>query len=153
MRITLASLLSLLCLVGSLALTETALAKTYKWVDENGNTQYTATPPPTGDFKTIKPPAKPAVDPAKAKSNLDKRLEDFNKRKDDTNKSKKEADKKAVNNSKLKANCDQAKKNLNLLKTKVRIRSSENGEGNFLTDKERGDRLKIANEAIKKYCK
>ncbi|MCK4742404.1 MAG: DUF4124 domain-containing protein [Sulfuriflexus sp.] len=150
MRITLPTLLSLLCLMGSIALTETALAKTYKWVDENGNTQYTATPPPTGDFKTIKAPAKPAVDPAKAQSDLDKRLEAFTKRKDDANKAQKEADEEATNNANKKSNCDQAKKNLTTIKTKVIVRKAD---GNILTEKERSDRIKTANDAIKKYCK
>ena len=150
MRITLPNLLSLLCLIGSIMLTQPLLAKTYKWVDENGVTQYTATPPPTGDFKAIKAPAKPAVDPAKAQSELDKRLDAFTKRKDDANKAQKEADEKAENKSKLKANCAQAKKNLATINTKVIVRKNN---GNILTEKERTDRVKTANDAIKKYCK
>ena len=154
MRNTLATLLSLFCLAGSITLAETALAKTYKWVDENGVTQYTATPPPEGDFKTIKAPAKPAVDPAKAQSDLEERLEAFNKRKEDTEKANKEASDLAAKDAEAKKNCDQAKKNLNLLKTKVRIRYKEkDGSSRYLTDDEREANMKKANDAIKSYCK
>ena len=154
MRITRTSLLPLLCLMGSMLATETALAKTYKWVDENGVTQYTATPPPKGDFKTIKAPSKPAVDPVKAKSDLQERLDGFNKRKDDANKAKKEADDLAAKAAESKKNCEQAKKNLNLLKTKVRVRYTEkDGSSRFLTDDERAENLKRAQDAIKSHCK
>ena len=150
MRITLPNLLSLLCLIGSIMLTQPLLAKTYKWVDENGVTQYTATPPPTGDFKAIKPPAKPAVDPAKAQSDLEKRLEAFTKRKDDANKAQKEADEKATNDANKKTDCKKARKNLTTIQTKVIVRTAD---GSILTEKERADRTKRANDAIKKYCK
>jgi len=154
MRNTLTTLLSLLCIISSFALTETALAKTYKWVDENGVTQYTATPPPTGDFKTIKPPSKPAVDPVKAQGEFDKRLEAFNKRKEETDKAKAEADEQAAKAAEAKKNCEQAKKNLNLLQTKVRVRyKEEDGSVRYLTDEEREANMKRAQGAIKSYCK
>jgi len=154
MRNTLTTLLSLLCVITSLVMTETVLAKTYKWVDENGVTQYTATPPPKGDFKTIKAPSKPAVDPAKAQGEFDKRLEAFNKRKEETDTAAKEASELAAKNAEAKKNCEQAKKNLNLLQTKVRVRYTEkDGSTRYLTNDEREANLKRANDAIKSYCK
>ncbi len=154
MRNTLTTLLSLLFLLGNFAVANIASAKMYKWVDESGVTQYTATPPPNGDFKTIKPPSKPAVDPVKAKGEFDKRLENFNKRQEETNKAKKEADKKAAKKAEYKKNCDKAKKNLNLLQTKVRVRyTDEDGSVRYLTDDERAANLKRAQEAVKSYCK
>jgi len=154
MRNTLTTLLSLLCIIGTAAITDTALAKTYKWVDENGVTQYTATPPPSGDFKTIKPPSKPAVDPAKAQGEFDKRLEAFNKRKEETDKSQKQADEAAAKTAEAKKNCEQAKKNLNLLQTKVRVRyKEEDGSVRYLTDAEREEKLNRAKDAIKSHCK
>ncbi len=154
MRNTLTTLLSLLCFIGVMALSPMALAKTYKWVDENGNTNYTSTPPPTGNFKTIKPPSKPAVDPVKAQSDLKKRLEAFNKRKEETDKAKDEADKLAAKKADYKKKCEQAKKNLNLIQTKVRIRYTEDdGSTRYLTDDERAAKLKRAQDAIKSYCK
>lgn len=154
MRNTLTAVLSLLLVLASFAVTETAFAKTYKWVDENGATHYTATPPPNGDFKTIKAPSKPAVDPVKAKGEFDKRLEAFNKRKEETDKTKKEADEQAAKKAEAKKNCEQAKKNLNLLQVKVRVRyTGEDGTVRYLTDEEREANLKRAKDAIKSYCK
>ena len=154
MRNTLTTLLSLLCVVGSLALTELAVAKTYKWVDEDGVTQYTATPPPTGDFKTLTPPPKPAVDPVKAQGDFEKRLEAFNKRQEETSKTKKQADEQAAKSAAAKKDCEQAKKNLNLLQAKVRIRyTDKDGTVRYLTDEEREAKLKNANDDIKSFCK
>jgi len=154
MRNTIATLLSLLFIIGSFTLTGTALAKTYKWVDENGVTQYTATPPPNGDFKTIKPPSKPAVDPVKAQGEFDKRLEAFNKRQEKTQKAKKEADEQAAKKADAEKKCAQAKKNLNLFQVKVRVRFAEkDGSARYLTDDERAANIKRAQEAIKSYCK
>lgn len=154
MRNTLTTLLSLAYLLGSFAVANVAFAKTYKWVDENGATHYTATPPPNGNFKTIKPPSKPAVDPVKAKGEFSKRIEAFNKRQEESNKAKKEADKLAAKKSEDKKNCAKAKKNLNLLQTKVRVRyTDKDGSVRYLTDDERAANLKRAQEAMKSYCK
>jgi len=154
MRITLASLLSLLCLMGGMALTETALAKTYKWVDENGATHYSSTPPPTGDFKTMKEPSKPAVDPEKAQSDIDKRLGDFNKRLEEDAKAQKEADAAAAKSAENKQNCALAKKNLNLLKTKVRVKiRDKSGATHYQTDEERAANIKRAQDQINAFCK
>lgn len=154
MRNTLTTLLSLTLIFAGLAVSETVFAKMYKWVDENGVTQYTATPPPSGDFKTIKPPSKPAVDPVKAKGEFDKRLDAFNKRLEEKDKAKKQADEEAAKNAKAQENCNKARKNLTLLQTKVRVRYTEkDGSTRYLTDKEREANLKRAKDAIKSYCK
>ncbi len=154
MRNTLTTTLSLLFIIGSFALAETAIAKTYKWVDEYGVTQYTATPPPSGNFKTIKPPSKPAVDPVKAQGDFEKRLKAFNERLDVSKKAKKEADDLAAKKADAKKKCAQAKNNLNLIQTKVRVRYTEkDGSTRYLTDDERAANLKRAQEAIKSYCK
>jgi len=154
MRRTLASLLPLLCLIGSMMFTNMALAKVYKWVDENGATHYSSTPPPTGDFKTIKGPSKPAVDPEKAQSDINKRIEAFNKRKEDAAKAEQEAADAASKKAENQKNCAQAKKNLNLLQTKVRLRiKKEDGSQHYQTDKERNASIKRAQEQIKSFCK
>ena len=154
MRNTLASLLSLFCLIGSMTMAEIALAKTYKWVDENGVTQYSSTPPPTGDFEALKGPSKPAIDPAKAQGEMDKRLEAFDKRKEEAENAKKESDAAAAKASQDKKNCALAKKNLNLLQTKVRIKiKDKDGKIHYQTDDERTANIKRAKEAIKSFCK
>lgn len=154
MRNTTIPLMTLVFAMIGLLQTQPVLAKFYKWVDENGVTQYTATPPPKGDFKTVKPPPKPAVEPAKAQSEFQKRVDAFKKRREATEKAKKEADEQAAKDAEAKKNCEQAKKNLNLLQTKVRVRYTEkDGSVHYLTDEERAAKLQRANDAIKSYCK
>jgi len=154
MRITLTSLLSLFCLIGSMTMAEIALAKTYKWVDESGVTQYSSTPPPTGDFKELKGPSKPAVDPAKAQGEMDQRLEAFDKRKQDAEKAKKESEAAAAKTAEYKQNCALAKKNLNLLQTKARLKiRDKDGKIHYQTDDERTANIKRAKEAINSFCK
>jgi len=154
MRKTLLFTLCYAFIGGILLLPTHGMAKTYKWVDENGVTQYTATPPPAADYKTIKDPAKPAVDPVKAQGELEKRLEDFNKRQEEQSKAKAEATKQAEEIATAEKNCAQAKKNLNVLQNSVRIRYTEkDGSLRFLSNEEREANIKRAQDAIKSYCK
>jgi len=154
MRKTLLFALCYTFVAGILLSPSQGVAKTYKWVDDNGVTQYTATPPPAGDYKTIKDPAKPAVDPVKAQGELEERLKAFNKRQDEQSKEKAEATKKAEETATAKKNCEQAKKNLDVLQNRVRIRYTEkDGSLRFLGKEERKANIKRANEAIKSYCK
>jgi hypothetical protein len=56
-------------------------AELYKWVDENGNINYTQSPPPPGvDGTTIKPP--PNLNSDSAQSRLEQRLDTLDKRAD-----------------------------------------------------------------------
>lgn len=142
-------------ILGSLlCLSSPAMAKLYKWVDENGVTQYTQTPPPKGGFSHVKPPSKPAVDPQKAKSDLEKRLESFQQRRDDAGKEKAEANKKAAEKAEKTAKCEKARKNLTFLQTHARVRETgKDGTATLLGEDKRQERIKQANEAIKEYCK
>jgi hypothetical protein len=139
---------SLLCLATP------AMAKLYKWVDENGVTQYTQTPPPKGDFSQVKPPPKPAVDPQQAQSEMEKRLEAFQQRRDDAAKSKTEADKQAAEQSEKAVKCEKARKNLAFLESHPRIRTTDKGgNATLLPEEKRQEKIKQANDAIKEYCK
>jgi hypothetical protein len=136
-----------------LCLTTPAMAKLYKWVDENGVTQYTQTPPPKGGFSQVKPPPKPPVDPQQAQSELEERLEAFQQRRDDAAKSKAEANKKADEQAEKAAKCEKARKNLTYLQTHARVRATDKaGKATLLSEEQRQARIKQANEAIKEYC-
>lgn len=146
-----------LCITGLMALlalnTPAAMAKTYKWVDENGVTQYTATPPPKGDFTAIKKPPKPAVDPVKAKSEFEKRQEAFQKRRDETSKAKEESDKLAAKAAENSKKCQQARKNMTNFTTNSRIRiTDKDGTVRNMPEEERQASIKRAQEAIDSYC-
>ncbi|WP_126453965.1 DUF4124 domain-containing protein [Sulfuriflexus mobilis] len=139
---------------GLLCLASPAMATLYKWVDENGITQYTQTPPPKGDFSQVTPPPKPAVDPQQVQSELEKRLEGFQERRENEAKAKAEADKKAAEQAEQAAKCEQARKNLTFLQTHPRIRAiDKDGKATQLAEEERQARITQANEAIKQYCK
>jgi hypothetical protein len=146
--VTAAFFAGLLCLAGP------ATARLYKWVDENGVTQYTQTPPPKGDFSSVKPPPKPAVDPQQAQSEMEKRLEAFQQRRDDSAKSKAEADKQAAERAEKTKKCEKARKNLTFLQTHARVRTTDKeGNATLLPEEKRQEKIKQANDAIKKYCK
>ena len=146
-------LLVAVCLASLLAMSTPAAAKLYKWVDENGVTQYTATPPPKADFKELKEPPKPAVPPAKAKTDLEQRIEDFNKRRDEGAKSKAEADKKAAELAQQKADCAQAKTNLSYYETHTRIKfKDKDGNITFLGEDQRQAKMQEIRDRIKKLC-
>lgn len=136
-----------------LCLTTPAMAKLYKWVDENGVTQYTQTPPPKADFSQVNPPSKPAVDPQKAQSDLEKRLEVFQGRRDDVAKGKAESDKKAAEKAEKTAKCKKARKNLTNLQTHARVRNTDkDGKVTLLSEEKRQEKITQANKAIKEYC-
>lgn len=146
--VTAATLCSLLCL------SSPAMARLYKWVDENGVTQYTETPPPKGDFSSVKPPPKPAVDPQRAQDDLEKRVDAFQQRRDDSAKGKAEANKKATEKAEMAAKCEKARKNLTFLQSHARIRTTDkDGSATQLSEEKRQEKIKQANEAIKEYCK
>lgn len=137
-----------------LAASGSAGAKMYKWVDEDGVTQYTQTPPPKGDYKPVKPPPPPPSSAAQSKKDLDKRGEEFEKRREE----KAEADKKAAKDAKIeqrnKSNCATARANLEKLKTGRRLRSKEkDGSIKYVTEDDRTARIEKAQEQIKKFCK
>lgn len=137
-----------------LCLSPPAVAKLYKWVDENGITQYTETPPLKGDFNQVKPPPKPAVDPQKAQDEMDKRLQSFQQRRDDAARNKAEADKTAAEKAEKAAKCDKARGNLTYLQTHARVRvTDKDGNVSLLGEDKHQEKIKQANEAIKEYCK
>lgn len=144
----LALIIAGLCLLPS----QPSLAKTYKWVDENGVTQYTQTPPPKGDYKSIKT-TKPAVDPETAKKQLQDRVDAYDERRKQAADSKAEANKQAANTAKKQADCDKAKKNLEYFETHTRIRfTDKDGNVSYLPEEERQKKMAASRENIKKLC-
>ena len=77
--------ISLLFLLGAPGFTPNpANATAYRWVDENGVTVYSQSPPPSGDAVAIqKQPAPSAADAQRARERLRTQLEDAQDKKDD----------------------------------------------------------------------
>lgn len=132
----------------------TAQAATYKWVDEEGNVQYSQSPPPPGvEGETIKPPPPPPVIPEAVTSETgtpDKPRDVQEQNTEQEQVSKEEID--ARNVAIRKKNCQTGKDNLASY-TRPRVRKvQEDGTRVVLTEEERQDLIKKAEAMIKEYC-
>lgn len=128
----------------------------YKWTDENGKVQYTQFPPKNRPYTTMTitgvkapaPQAPAAAAPALATEEAAKEeggKAAKGKAKTDDQSSQFLASKKS--------NCDVAKKNQETLTSKSRISfKDKDGKTRLMTDQERADQLKLADEQIKTYC-
>ena len=128
-----------------------AYAAMYKWVDEDGNVQYSQSPPPAGiEAKTIDPP--PPVDSEAAI----KQLQENEKQSSDYLKQRQEqADTSAKDEEKLalqKKNCEMAKARLASY-TRPRVKFiQEDGSRVTATEEERQEQIKKSEDMIKEFC-
>ena len=149
-------ILLILCL---LALAAGAPAqKMYKWVDKDGNVQYTDTPPPPGakTEKTMtapKPvPGQPKTAATKPKSVAEQDAE-FRKRQVEEAEARAKQDKTAAQDEQAKAQCITAKSNLTQLESGVRVAKYDaNGERYFLEDTDRPKAIEEARRAVDSWC-
>lgn len=128
-----------------------ALAGTYKWVDEEGNVQYTQTPPPAGiAAETIKPP--PKVDTEKAVKELEAQEEEAAKLRQNR---LDEAEKEAQANQELelqKKNCEMARARLASYEQPMVKFVQEDGTRVRATEEERQAEIAKSQEMIKEWC-
>lgn len=130
-----------------------AQAAMYKWVDENGVTQYTQYPPPQGKAEVMVPPPPPAEDPEGAQ----KRLEDLLKKQDDQRKAATTAEQEQAKSDEQTAtrekNCQTARSNLEKLTTGGRKRViGPDGVATYLSDEDREARIAKARQQITEFC-
>jgi hypothetical protein len=143
--------ISILCiytlLVGS------AHAAIYKWVDENGNVQYTQTPPPANvKAETIQPPPPDTNSAAALKqlSDQEQQLKDMDKqRKEQADKEAKAAEELALQQK----NCQMAKDRLaSYARPRVKFVQPD-GTRVRATEEERQEQIKKSEDMIKEFCK
>ncbi len=130
-----------------------AMAKTYRWVDDNGVTIYSQTPPPTGNATIIKPPPSPATPPDEIMQNLKRRqaaIDESKKRKNETG----EKGSAEARNVEIKQqNCDTSRKNLAEITRHPRVRMKmDDGGYKQLSDQERQAEIDKYNQDIEKFC-
>ena len=128
-----------------------AQAGVYKWVDEKGNVHYTQSPPPQGDYKSMKAPPPPASGPAPYSST---QLDTDSKQAGDeaNSESKDTAVDETEKNAELRArSCETAKKNLQIYQVYRRIKG-EDGEVKPLDDKVRQQKIEESKQAIQDFC-
>ena len=148
--------LTILLLFTSLAWAE----KIYKWVDENGQIHYSSQKPPNQAVETVKvrkgpkvpPPAAAAPDAEAEVPTVAEQLaeQDAQDAADEAAAREQLAAADRVNRRKQ---CELARQNLAALNATVRVtRKNAQGEVVRMTDEERVNALKNAQQAIRQYC-
>ena len=131
----------------------TQAAQVYKWVDENGQTQFSQFPPSKEiaekNAETINVKAQPAAD-AGAAERLQNMRQQLLESSVDRNQAKTENKEEAKKNE---AYCKQAQQNLRNLQSGGRFYEvQENGERKYFDDKELANRVKKAQAQVDKFC-
>jgi len=140
------------------ALATAAGAQQYKWVDQNGRTQYGDNPPPGVKATRLAGPSS-APAPAAAAKGAQKPLtaveQDaaFRKRQDDAAKASQKSSQEADIASQRKDQCARAQEYLRSLESGVRIaRTDANGERAYLEDDERAAEATKARAMVQQSC-
>ncbi len=129
------------------ALSLSAASYMYKWVDANGEVQYTERPPADGvSYERIR-----MADKGKDKSTPIPVVENPLNKTEQTPQDK-QADESSKNYNDWRAeNCKVAKQNLDVLQAGGRI-SSGDGENGFLSDEEIKTKIEEMQTKVEKYC-
>ena len=135
----------------ALAVAPVASADLYKYVDKNGKTVYSDTPPADADSKRLSAPPPPA---SNGKSYVERDKEAQKGREKVGDDAKKTAEKEKAEAQK-RQRCEQAKSNLQIYTDGGRIlKNNDKGEREYMSDEEieaeRGKMQKIVDEACAK---
>lgn len=129
-------------------------AAMYKWVDENGQTVYSQTPPPSGKqgAERIKAPPRPPSNTAQQKTQDNAATSGERRNEKKTQEEDKKKSQQAEANRKK--HCDEMRQDIETLTTKPVVRrTGEDGESAVLTAEEREADIKVLRERLKKECK
>lgn len=132
----------------------------YKWTDENGTVHYSSTKPANDDnveALRLKPPKTVKKQKAReadaADSETTEAKADKETKQSPKEKRKARQQKAAVDAKEKQRKCSMARKNLASLSSSTRVATKgEDGERRMLSDKERVDAFKNANQVIKQNC-
>lgn len=150
-------LFAVYCLVFLLLVTFSSLtmkqvrAETYKWVDQQGRTNYSQTPPPSGvDYSLMPPP--PEVDPAAMKEQIAKQkqfAEKYDKQRTAAGAEKKlmEEDRQA-----REQNCTLGRDRLASYERPGVMLVQPDGSRIRATEEQRQEQIKLSNDIIAEFC-
>jgi len=129
--------------------------KIYKWVDQNGDLQYTQMPPPTGvQVLEIRSAPPPADDPEAERTRLQQETEAMDERMKERQESAAKAEVQAKNKEIRRQNCTRASKNLaELQQGGTKRYRMPNGEVMHLTEEDRQKRITETKAQIAEFCK
>lgn len=138
--------------LASIFIATNANAQAYKWISQTGNTIYSQTPPPMGT------PYELVDDASIASSNYGvSSTKDLSKNLDSSRetreKKKNEQQQLAESNQIKQENCAQAKTNHTSLTSRGQVTIKEGELYRKLSEEERQDRIKAANQSIEEFCK
>lgn len=140
-------------ILAGLALSGQSYAVVYKWVDENGQTHFSQTPPEQSEVEVIKTQPSPAVDVEKSQKEID----DLIKQQAEDDKIKqqqKQEQQQKAEQAKAKAeNCKTARKNLKTYQDNPGRRMTD-AEGNVTrpSEEKRQEMIKKLKEAVSEFC-
>lgn len=150
-----------------LAVSATAAAQLYRWVDKDGRVHYTATPPPAGATKsrTLETPAAPPAPPAASgegaaagaasKGPLTPAEQEaaFRKRQQEAQKAAEKAALERQQEETRVANCQRAREALATFESGQRIsRTNAQGERYYLDDAARAQETEAARKTVQDWC-
>jgi hypothetical protein len=126
-------------------------AQAYKWISPTGNTIYSQTPPPIGTpFELVDDASVASTNYGVSNTkNLQKSLDSSREARE---KKKTEQQQLAESNQIKQENCAQAKTNLTSLTSRGQVTIKEGELYRKLTEEERQDRIKTANQDIEEFC-
>jgi hypothetical protein len=133
-----------------------AAAQQYKWVDQNGKTQYGDVPPPGVQAQRLKAPPAGAPTPAPAAKKGEKPLSPeaaYRKRQEDAQKENEKNEKAEQEAAARKENCARAQEQLRQLETGQRIaRTDAKGERYFLDDAQVAQEMARTRQIVQQSC-
>ncbi len=139
----------LLFLMALLAISASAPAKLYKWVDKDGNVTYSQVKPPDAEAQELTIRGVPPVSNEEARERLDQINEKAEAASKDRQFKATHATEIAEREARLKENCKIAQENLRVLQTASRVKDAQ---GNFVDDKAREARIAQTKQEIADSC-
>ncbi len=144
--------LQLLCLAAFFLNSSITFAAMYKWVDEEGNTHYSQSPPP-GDIKgeTIKPP--PRINPeydTKKQGERSQMLDDIQKKREQAREEQLKAEEESAQKQKQ---CEQARARLaSYERPRIMVKDAD-GNPTRIGEDQRMAELEKSRELVRELCK
>lgn len=124
----------------------------YKWVDENGVTQFSQFPPTEQAAERVVPAPAPAADPS-VQERLQRQLEGFDERQQAREEARQQQAQDREAKARRQRNCETARHNLGILERSNSMRvETAPGEYTYLSEEERLRRLEAGRQAVRQYC-
>ncbi len=141
-------------LLSALLVTVPALAGIYRWVDENGQTVYSQTPPPDRNADKIRLALPPSGNPEEAQRRLEEQLQRKDDYLEDRELARDKRKEQQAQQDMRESNCAIARKNhANLVAAARRLVKMPDGKYQRLTEEERQIMLQKAQANIDKNCR